>query len=148
MNFRGFVVNDHEKIARMMIENPGTAWREGFGIAKPADELAAVLHYALEGFPEDGKSLTIQAPGRHGMVFDALVNIANDMEKQGLIMIDTDVIGYKYIGKPAYVKDAMRLTNRRKPELVADEEQHRAIGELLGYKKEAIDKFISRLKSK
>lgn len=144
MDFRGFVVNDHEKVARMMIEHPNPIWREGFGKANPEEELAAVLHYAEKGFPDGGKSLTIQAPVIKGLVYEALMKIAEDMERRGLLDIDRDILGYVYIGKPGHVKDGMRLTNRRKPELIADEEQHRAVGRLLGYNPDAIEKFIRR----
>ena len=145
MDFRGHIISS-EQAARALIQHPGKLWREGFGLATPEEELAAVIHYAERGYPHDGKSLLIHPPNiNRGALYGDLMHIAKGM---GQIDMQTDGAGYAYIGKEGHVKEAMRLTNRRKPELMADEEQHRRIGELLGYKPEAIDDFIRRMRSR
>lgn len=145
MDFRGHLLNS-EQAARSLIGNPGERWREGFGLATPEEELAAVIHYAERGYPHDGKSLLIHPPNiNKGSLYGDLIHIAKGMEQ---IDIQTDGQGHVYLGKESHVKEAMRLTNRRKPELRADLEQHRRIGELLGYKQEAIDEFMRRIESK
>lgn len=145
MDFRDFVLDDHAKIARMMVDRPDPRWREGFGKAKPEDELAAVLHYAEKGFPAGGKSLTIQPPMRGTPIYDELLKMAREMESRGSLMIDKDGFGYTYAGRPDLVREAMRITIRRKPEMLAEPEQHRAIGRMLGYSDEAIEEFMRRM---
>lgn len=145
MNFRDFIT-DPATVASRLIESPGDLWRQGSGKASPAEELATVLHYAGMGFPPGGKSLTIQPPHNTTALYDELMKVAKRMENEGRLVIDTEANGYTYIGKPQHVKDAMRLTMRRKPELLADEEQHRAIGRLLGYDEDAIEEFVRRFR--
>jgi hypothetical protein len=147
MDFRVFIT-DPSVAAAKMIENPGESWRRGFGIATPEEEIAAVIHYARKGFPSGGKSLTIQPPHKTTALRRELMAIAEDAAREGRMEIDKDVLGYTYMGHPSHVKESMRLTNRRKPELLADEEQHRAIGKLLGYDQDAIEEFVGRMKSK
>jgi hypothetical protein len=64
------------------------------------------------------------------------------------IDIQTDGARHTYLGKHSHVEEAIWLTNRREPDLQASLEQHRRMGELLGYKPEAIDEFIRRMRSK
>ena len=82
------------------------------------------------------------------LVADIVAPLLDVVAREGRMEIDKDVLGYTYMGHPSHVKESMRLTNRRKPELLADEEQHRAIGKLLGYDQDAIEEFVGRMKSK
>lgn len=142
MDFRGHIIHS-DQAARTLIGDPGETWRDGFGVASPEQELAAVIHYAQKGYPSHGKSLLIHSPNvKKGSVYEDLLHIARNIPQ---IFIEIDGAKYMYLGKEGHVKEAMRLTNRRKPELMADEEQHRKVGELLGYKKEAIEEFIGRI---
>ena len=118
------------------------------GIASPEEELAAVLHYARKGFPQGGKSLTIQVPWPGTPLYRDLLNMAKEMQREGILDIDENTQKYIYIGKPDSVRQAMRLTMRRKPELLADAEQHREVGRLLGYDDEAIEDFIREFERK
>lgn len=146
MRFRDFIT-DAAQAARAMISNPPQGWRDGFGKAGPEGDLAAVLHYAERGFPRGGKSLAIQAPHRTSPVYEELMSRAKELEGEGRLTIQSDGMGYVYIGDPSHVREAMRVTNRRKPGLMADDEQHRAIGSLLGYSPDAIEEFIGRTRS-
>jgi hypothetical protein len=145
MDFREYLFTS-EQAALALVKDPGDLWREGFGLAKPHQELAAVIHYAGRGYPPGGKSLLIHPPGvEKGGLYEGLMHIARGMPQ---IDIQTDGANHMYLGKEGHVREAMRLTNRRKPDLRADIEQHRRIGELLGYKPEAIEEFVRRIKSK
>lgn len=145
MNFRDFIA-DPALAAKRLVEHPGDLWRKGFAKASPEEELAAVIHYARIGFPPGGKSLTLQPPQKTSALYDELMKIAKKMEIEGRLVIDTEANGLAYIGEPQQVKEAMRLTMRRKPDILADEEQHRAIGRLLGYDEDAIKKFVKRFR--
>lgn len=147
MEFRDFL-RDPSKVAEEMIESPGERWRKGFGIAKLEEELAAVLHYARLRFPKGGKSLTIHPPHNETLVYKELMAAAEQMERDGLLVIDREANGHTYIGEPGHVREAMRLTMRRKPGLLGDEEQHAAVGRLLGYDEEAIEEFLKRMREK
>jgi hypothetical protein len=61
MDFREHLFTS-EQAALALVRNPGDLWREGFGLAKPHQELAAVIHYAGRGYPPEGKSLLIHKP--------------------------------------------------------------------------------------
>lgn len=145
MRFRDFI-RDPAEAAAAMIENPGQLWRRGFAKASQEDELAAVLHYASKGFPADGKSLTIQAPGPTNAVRSELMRVAEEMATRGKLALERNAFGYVYIGEPSHVARASRITMRRKPEMLLDDEEHREMGRLLGYDEDAIDEFLSRFK--
>ena len=142
MNFRGYI-RDAREAAEAMIAQPNEIWRRGNALAKPEEELAAVIHYARKGFPADGKSLAIHAPHDYGPVYDELMAIAKEMDGANFL-VETDGARYAYVGRPGHVKEAMRITNSRKPEMIADERQHREIGRLLGYDEDAIEEFVAR----
>jgi hypothetical protein len=145
MDFRGHIIRSDEA-ARALIRHPGKLWREGFGLATPEEELAAVIHHAEQDYPPNGKSLAIHPPNaKKTPLYLDLMHIARGMPQ---IDIQTDGARQTYLGKEGHVREAMRLTNRRKPDLRADIEQHRRVGELLGYKPEAIEEFIRRIRSK
>jgi hypothetical protein len=141
MDSKGHIIRS-DQAARALIRNPGKLWRAGFGLASPEEELAAVIHSAEEKYTGNGKRLLIHPPNvRKTPLYLDLLQIAKETPH---IDIQTDGAEHMYLGKESHVKEAMRLTNRRKPELMADEEQHRRIGELLGYSGDAIDEFIRR----
>jgi hypothetical protein len=147
VNFGDFI-RDSSEAARALVDNPGQKWRRGMGIASPEEELAAVLHYARKGFPQGGKSLTIQAPWSGTPLYRDLLNMAKEMQREGILDMDENTQGYIFVGKPHNLREAMRLTMRRKPELLADAEQHREVGRLLGYDEDAIEDFIREFERK
>lgn len=143
MKFRDFL-QDASQAARSMVANPGEAWRRGFNANGEEGDLAAVLHYAEKGFPPGGKSASVFAT-KNTPLMNALLGIAKEMQEQGLLTTDRDGQGLTYVGEPNSVKELMRLTIRRKPGLLAGEEQHRLVGRILGYDDDAIDEFLNRL---
>lgn len=146
MRFRDFLT-DAAQVARAMVSSPPQGWQDGFGKVGLEGELAAVLHYAEKGFPAGSKPLTIQPPHRTSSVYEELMAMARGMEQEGRLTIQSDGMGYTYIGDPAHVREAMRITMRRKPGLMADDEQHKTIGTLLGYNPDAIEDFVTKMKS-
>lgn len=146
MEFSDFI-KDTRQAATEMVDNPGDSWRRGFGAAGEEQDLAAALHFAKKGFPKGGKSVSVFPPKRTALLGE-LLEIAREMERAGQVTIDRDGFGLFYVGEPNAVRELMRLTIRRKPGMLPDEEQHRRVGEILGYDPQAIDEFIKRMSQK